>query len=235
MKKILTAAVFILLFAGMCSMNYLATGVVFKNQPSWYFINRASYKKMLHMAGVGFGFRALAGDIEYINFLQYYGDRNQIANNHKFLYGYIDNITDADPNFTFAYTFGSAILAFNLRRYDEAVKVIRKGLEYNPSIWQLRLYLGAILYKDKYGTKNYVKFLEEALQFNDHPAIIERLLGNIYETYKKPDEIVKYWVKTYRITKDKRTRDFAYGRIMFFLSEHKVSDPSMILKELENR
>jgi tetratricopeptide (TPR) repeat protein len=126
------------LIAGMCVLNATATKRVFATQPSWYFLTPHSYKKFGQILGVGFGFRALLADFEYISFLQYYGNRKNSAENFKKVYLYIQDITDADPHFTFAYTYGSAILAFNQQRYDEAVEIIKKGLEYNPAFWKLR-------------------------------------------------------------------------------------------------
>ncbi len=222
--------IFLSLLAGVIAANTAATGLLFKSQPSWYFLNLNSYKKMFHITGVSFGSRALLADFEYINFLQYYGDIDNRKEGFKKVFDYIKNITDADPHFTFAYTYGAAILAFNRQEYEKAIYLINKGLEYNPKIWQLRLYLGAILYKKggELDREKYVKFLEEALKFDDHPAMLERILGNIYETYKEPEFCVNYWLKVYEKTKDKDTRIWAYNRIMKILSSGNLKNPPAI-------
>ncbi|PKL91586.1 MAG: hypothetical protein CVV21_06060 [Candidatus Goldiibacteriota bacterium HGW-Goldbacteria-1] len=233
MKKYLLPVLIICLLAGSAFINEKATAKVFSNQPSWYFINPDSYRKFLHLGAAGFGVRSLAGDVEYINFLQYYGDRSQNVNRHKNLVTYIDDITDVDPYFSFAYTYGSSILAFNLNRVDEALKVIRKGLDFNPKIWQLRLYLGAILYKQENKESEYIKLLEDALRFEDHPAIVERILGNIYEQIKTPQFAAEYWAGIYIKTKDKKTRDFAYQRVEAIIKEGRLTNPSAVIKILE--
>jgi len=227
---LLKTAVIAGLFFCMAAANTVATRQLFASQPPWYFLNLNSYKKMLHITGVSFGSRALLADIEYINFLQYYGNIENRKERFRKVFDYLVNITDADPHFTFAYTFGSAILAFNREEYDKALYLINKGLEYNPKIWQLRLYLGAILYKQggKMDREKYVKFLEEALRFEDHPAMIERLLGNIYESYKDPDFSANYWAWVYNNTKDRDTRLWAYGRIMAIIKSGNLKDPSSI-------
>ena len=233
MKKILLPAIFICILAGSAFLNEKATEKVFNNQPSWYFINPDSYRKFLHLGAAGFGLRSLAGDIEYINFLQYYGDKSQNIDMHKNLVHYIDDITDVDPYFSFAYTFGSSILAFNLDRVDEALKIIRKGLDFNPKMWQLRLYLGAILFKQDNKESEYIKLLEDALRFEDHPAIVERILGNIYEQIKPPQFTAEYWAGIYKKTKDKNTREFAYSRVEAIIKEGRLTDPSAVIKILE--
>ncbi len=185
------------------------------------------------MLSVSFGFRSLASDLDYIAFLQYYGDLDNASSHYKDLYNYMDEITDADPNFTFAYTYGSAILAFNLKRYDEAIRLIKKGLAYNPEFWKLRFYLGAIIYRQKGDTVKYVGLLEEAVKFEDHPAVIERMLGSIYEITKTPDQAALYWARLYRKTKDKQSRNLAFSRIQFIIREGKLKNPQAVIKASE--
>lgn len=232
-RKIPAALILAMLFAAMCLFNSAASSRLFKTQPSWYFLTPHSYRKFTHILAVGLGYRALLADFEYINFLQYYGDLGNSASRFNKLYGYIDDITDADPNFRFAYTYGSAILAFNLSRYDEAIAIIKKGLEYNPEFWRLRMYLAAITYKSVGDKAKYVKFLEDALQYRDHPAMLDRLLGNIYEEYRPPDECASYWLTVYRNTPDNYTRDFAYKRLMYFIKGGKLKDAGKLLKQIQ--
>ncbi|MCE5301130.1 MAG: tetratricopeptide repeat protein [Spirochaetia bacterium] len=209
--------------------------MVTSSQPRWYFLTPHSYGNFRHILGVSFGFRTLMADFDYISFLQYYGDKTQKADRYRKLYGYLDDITNADPNFTFAYTYGSAILAFNLERYDEAIKLINKGIEYNPSFWKLHFYLGAIIFKQKGETEKYIGLLEDALKFADHPAIIERLLGNIYETTRAPDFAALYWLKTAGNSKDGDTRGYAYKRLKAIVESGKLSDPEPILRQINGQ
>ncbi len=228
-KRLPAYLILIILVFLACFLNRTGTKYLFKTQPAWYFLNTHSYKKFMHILGVGFGVRPIIGDIEYISFLQYYGDRDNSQTAYKDLYNYITDITDIDPNFTFAYSYGSAILAWNLERYDEAITVIKKGIEFNPSFWKLRFYLGAIIYRQKGETMNYIKLLEEAMKFDDHPAMIERILGNIYMLYKTPDEAARYWVKIYKESKHKDSRDFAYETLRKIISEKKIQDIKSIM------
>jgi len=232
-KRLPAYLVLIMLFFLACFLNRAGTAYLFKTQPSWYFLNAHSYKKFMHILGAGFGSRPIIGDIEYISFLQYYGDKDNSQTKYKDLYKYINDITDIDPNFTFAYSYGSAILAWNLFRYDEAVAVIRKGIEFNPTFWKLRLYLGAIIYRQKGDTVNYIKLLEEAMRFEDHPAMIERILGNIYMLYKTPDEAAAYWVKIYKESKHQDSRDFAYRTLQKMIQEQKIKDIKSIMDMLK--
>ena len=219
--------------AAACIMNNQASRRVIKSQPDWYFLSLHAYKNFPQLFSVSFGFRSLAADMDYIQFLQYYGDIENSGTRYRDLYKYIDNITDTDPNFTFAYTYGAAILAFNLNRYEEAIDLIKKGLKYNPEFWKLRFYLGAIIYKQKGDTLKYTGLLEEAIKFEDHPAIIERMLGSIYEISKTPDQAAMYWVKMYKATKDKQSRNLAFIRIQAIIKQGKLKDSQAIVRAAE--
>ena len=66
--------------------------------------------------------------------------------------------------------------------------------------------MGAILFKQDNKEGEYIKLLEDALKFEDHPAIVERILGNIYEQIKTPQFTAEYWAEIYTKTKDKKTK-----------------------------
>ncbi len=219
-------------FAIMCVMNFVATNDLTKTQPAWYFLSRHSYGNFGQIAAVSFGYRPLLADVDYISMLQYYGDPSGSADGHKAMLGYLKAITDAEPDFTFAYTYGAAILAFNLKRYDEAISVIQKGISFNPSFWKLRFYMGAIIYSKKGDTLKLTGVLEEALKFSDHPAIIERMLGNIYEISRTPDEAALYWLNTLKTTKDAETRKYSEERLKNIIAAGRLKYPEAILKRL---
>ncbi len=238
MKGIKAAAMLlsaVLLFAASCLINNRLTEKIFESQPSWYFLTPNSYNKFSHILGVGFGYRSLLADFEYISFLQYYGNFENRKTGYSELYKYIDSITDADPHFTFAYIYGSAILGFNVERHDEAIRIIEKGLKFNPKIWRLRLYLGALTFSRLGDKESYVRFLEEALKFDDHPQMIETLLGNIYAQYKEPDEVALYWAGIYKNSKHADSRKWAEEKIVEMLGQGSLKNPQKVLEYLEGR
>jgi tetratricopeptide (TPR) repeat protein len=219
-------------FALMCVMNFFATKELKSSEPKWYFLSAHSYTKFSQIAAVSFGYRALLADAEYINMLQYYGSSKAAGGAHKDLLSYINAITDAEPDFTFAYTYGAAILAFNLKRYDEAVEVIKKGISYNPTFWKLRFYLGAIIYSRKGDTLKLTGLLEQAAGFSDHPAVVDRMLGKIYEVSKTPDFAARYWLKLLKTTNDTETKKYSAERLKLIIAAGKLKSPALILNNL---
>jgi len=237
MQRAVTAVfsvlIIVLLLITLVMTNRRAFETLRQNQPDWYFLNLNSYKKFDQVLAVSFGYRAFLSDIYYISFLQYYGDRRNLKNRFRDLPRYLNDITDADPGFEFAYQYGAAILGFNMKRYDDAMQLINKGIEFNPKMWRLREYAGAIAYQQQGNEEKYIQFLESALRYSDRPAIIERILGNIYEKTKTPDEAAAYWVLMLAESKHTDTTDHAAARLKAIIESGKLENPEKFLKRIE--
>jgi len=88
-------------------------------------------------------FDALAADVYWIGALQHYGgDRLSQTKQRKYeqLYPLLDLTTALDPYFTIAYRFGAIFLSEAYPggpgRPDQAIALLRKGMEAQPAKWQ---------------------------------------------------------------------------------------------------
>ena len=88
-------------------------------------------------------FDALAADVYWIRALQHYGgDRLSQTKQRKYeqLYPLLDLTTALDPYFTIAYRFGAIFLSEAYPggpgRPDQAIALLRKGMEAQPAKWQ---------------------------------------------------------------------------------------------------
>jgi tetratricopeptide (TPR) repeat protein len=103
-------------------------------------------------------FNGLIADWYWMRSLQYVG-RKVIARGEKFqlddlsalnlklLYPLLDTATTLDPQFIAVYEYGGVVLpAIN---DDDAIKLLKKGIENNPSEWRLFHHLGYIYWQRK--------------------------------------------------------------------------------------
>jgi hypothetical protein len=99
------------------------------------------------------GFEKLASDIYWLAFIQYCGDpSNQRGKNYSHAYEYVDLITGLDPFFTKPYWFGCWAIGYWQKRPDLALKILERGMQFNPESWELP-YLAGIneyLFDHKY-------------------------------------------------------------------------------------
>lgn len=152
------------------------------------------------------GFNGFVADWYWMRSLQYVG--NKIVNHPgeielddlgpldmRLLYPLLDTATTLDPKFMAAYEYGAVVLpAIN---EEDAIKLIKKGIEHNPDSWRLYQYLGYIYWKrgdykqasESYGiganvagAPNWMREMS-ARMFSEggEPAIAREIYTRIYE------------------------------------------------------
>ena len=134
----------------------------------WLEINRppadpAMEEESLYVTGaatrrMSLSFNGLIADWYWMRSLQYVGrkilaqeDKVQLNNlaslNMKLLYPLLDTATTLDPQFIPVYEYGGVVLPeINA---DDAIKLLRKGIENNPAEWRLYYHLAYIYWQRK--------------------------------------------------------------------------------------
>jgi tetratricopeptide (TPR) repeat protein len=126
-------------------------------------VDAKSEEEKLYVTGkaarrMSLGFNGLIADWYWMRSLQYVG-RKIIAQGEKFqfndlgtldlklLYPLLDTATTLDPQFIPVYEYGAVVLpAIN---DEDAIKLLKKGIENNPSEWRLFHHLGYIYWQRK--------------------------------------------------------------------------------------
>jgi tetratricopeptide (TPR) repeat protein len=98
-------------------------------------------------------FHALMADVYWIRTVQHYGGTKLSTDANKqydILYPLLDMTTTLDPYFDQAYKFGSVFLAeeypSGAGRPDQAIAILRKGVQAQPDKWELAQELGFVYY-----------------------------------------------------------------------------------------
>ena len=115
-----------------------------------------------------------------MNVVQYIGDKENASNQYSKFYSMAKEIVSIDPNFTYMYLAGSAIMMWDTKQVDEAVEFVQEGIKNNPTYWPLNLYLAAFTYSKANKFRHLVSTIETAVKMDGHPPMLERILGNLY-------------------------------------------------------
>ena len=113
----------------------------------------------------------LMADIYWTRVVQYYGNKHVRGQaNLDLLWPLLDVTTTLDPNLIVAYRFGAMFLSqappTGAGRPDQAVELIRRGIQANPEYWRLYEDLGFVYYFD---LKDYQKASEAFLEGSKNP------------------------------------------------------------------
>ncbi len=210
----------------------LVTGVNLLHQNTFYQNNYKSFpfaaaKKdpfYAFLASVS-GFRILVADILWMDAVQYIGDLENAKEQYKQLYPKTRDIITLDPNFTYPYIAVSGILFFSMNEKDKAIELIKYGIEQNPKYWQLNLYLAAYTYAKADNIKMAIHNVESAIKQENHPPLLERILGSMYLKLSEKDrankkfwtgKAVSLWLDMYEHPSEPENRKYAESHLKEF-------------------
>jgi tetratricopeptide (TPR) repeat protein len=93
------------------------------------------------------------------------------------------------------YTLGAAVLAFHVKRMDEAVRLLQKGILSNPNDARLKLMLASLVYQNAEQYEEVIRFLKLQIQRGDAPTMLVNILANTYEKVGRLQEAIELWQK----------------------------------------
>jgi len=114
------------------SRPYLHTNLYL---PSGKFVQQASL-----------GYHELASDMVWFQAVQYYGGFAMSQHDLAYFGGLIDITTELDPHFAFPYIFGAVVMAQDLGDLDRGIHLLRRGMQENPSMYELPFEIGFLYY-----------------------------------------------------------------------------------------
>jgi tetratricopeptide (TPR) repeat protein len=143
------------------------------------------------------GLRLLASHIFWIKVLVYYGDAENSLDHYSQIYPYCSLATDLNPYYIPSYQFGASVLAFHVKRVEEAVKLLQKGIEANPrsKVAPLVVLLAAIGYQNVEKYDQVIPRLEALINSGNAPRMMVNILANIYKKVGRYDDAIALWRK----------------------------------------
>ena len=85
-------------------------------------------------------------------------------------------------------------MGLKIDRPGEALELLKEGIYYNPTYWRYRLYVGAIVYKQKGRFDAMIALLEDATKYPDCPTLIKSVLANIHKERKNYARALEIWI-----------------------------------------
>ena len=199
--------------------------------------------KPIDFAGYLLGMRRIFADITWIQTLQYYGgtgsddmvseeeykkyatdkSRKGEYGRYSHLLKFCKKTVGFDPYFKYVYLFGSASLAWNLNRYDEALDLLNEGIQYNPTYYPFHLYAAAIVYSKEGNAEKMIENLETAVRYKDCPFEVKLILGNFYMKNGRYEKSADIWLDVYKTDPDAKNRARVKEKLIKLIEQKKLS------------
>ncbi len=175
------------------------------------------------------GFRNLAADWLWIDFIQYFGDLPlRLRFGYEQSSEYLDPITDLDPLFTQPYLYGTIAFAWKQGKPREAVQLLEKGLSSmnpNSNPFGYRLWYQVALLQFLWignieaaqvalnQTADWIETIPEAERQPQgvllNPASLRSLAGRIEESPRSAQVRFDIWVQVWRELRDPEAKQLA--------------------------
>lgn len=139
------------------------------------------------------GLRLPASHLFWIQTLQYYGDYDNARDGYRLFYDYCRLTAELDPHFIKPYELGTAVLAFQVGRPQEAVELLRYGIALNPQVMRLKLLLAAVGYLNADRLDTVVPLLEDLVRSGDAPPMMVNILANTYQKLGRRQDAIRLW------------------------------------------
>jgi tetratricopeptide (TPR) repeat protein len=145
---------------------------------------------------VSLGQRLLLSDFYWLKLVQYIGE-NYLGQGQRWeaLYPLADLVTDLDPRHGYAYQISGSNLAGLARRYDEAERILQKGMKNLPDRWSLYFVhaVNKFLYEGDFATA--ARYARQAAEISKRPhlallAANLSLVANQDEEYQSAEQFL---------------------------------------------
>ena len=132
------------------------------------------YPSGLLVRQASLGYESAASDVAWLRGIQYYGEHRLTDQKYEMIGHVMSIVTDLDPRFLQPYVFGALVLAQELKRTDEGLALLDKGMHANPESWQLAFETGFIHYVCRHDYESAARYFVRASRLPDHPDYVDR-------------------------------------------------------------
>ncbi len=230
-KKILTIVTGILLL----SITLYSRNKLESYKGSSFALERITMRPAGFFKALSLNHELSLADLLWLRSLQVFLGRFLNSSETHLFYGYLDIITNLDPEFKIAYILGSISLSVFCYNGELSNRILFKGFTKFKNNWQIPFLIG---YNFFYELGNYIegaKYMNIASRVPGAPNWLAFLSARLYSTGGEPENAVELLRRLYEITEDKKTRALIHNRLMAAIQEMHIQKIEKAIKEYERK
>ena len=131
-------------------------------------------------------------------------------------------ITTLDPQYAYAYYVGGNVLGDLANRPDLSIRLLEKGVQANPAVWNIPFLLGYNYYFLVGDPAKGAEYIMKAASLPDGPAYLPGLATRMASEAWSPDTALAFLEARLLETQDPQTREFLANRMKEVIIERDV-------------
>jgi tetratricopeptide (TPR) repeat protein len=159
------------------------------------------------------GYHHLGADILWLRLLQVVGKKRNSADEYEWMYHALDVLTTLDPQYAYAYYAGGVILGDLANRTDLSNRLLEKGVNANPEVWNIPFLLGYNHYFLLGDPAKGAEYIMKAASLPDGPSYLPGLATRMAAEAGSPDTALAFLEARLRETQDPEMREVLANRM----------------------
>ena len=159
------------------------------------------------------GYHHLGADILWLRLVQVMGKKRNSADEYEWMYHALDVITTLDPQYAYAYYAGGVILGDIANRTDLSTRLLEKGVNANPDVWNIPFLLGYNYYFLLGEPAKGAEYIMQAARLPDGPSYLPGLATRMAAEAGSPDTALAFLEARLRETQDPEMREVLANRM----------------------
>ena len=172
-----------------------------------------------YMKIASLGYRQLLADLLWIQAIQVMGEKKVSDSNGRWLYRALDIVTTLDPQFVRAYEAGGLALTTLVVLPDESNRLMKKGMQHNPTEWKLPFLIGINYYYELYDDAKAADYVSQASRLPNAPSSLATLAANLYVSAHSPQQAVNLLAAMYQEARDESAKKLLEIRLKIVMIE----------------
>ena len=165
------------------------------------------------------GYHHVGADILWLRLVQVVGKKRNSADEYEWMYHALDVITTLDPQYAYAYYAGGVILGDLANRTDLSNRLLEKGVNANPDVWNIPFLLGYNYYFLLGDPAKGAEYIMEAARLPDGPSYLPGLATRMAAEAGSPDTALAFLEARLRETQDLEMREVLANRMKVVIIE----------------
>ena len=168
------------------------------------------------------GYQHVGADLLWLQLLQVIGKKKNTADEYEWIYHALDVITTLDPQYDYAYYVGGVVLTNLANRTDLSNRLLEKGFESNPTVWNLPFLLGYNHYFILGDAARGAEYMAAAAKLPGGPSYLPGLASRMYAEASSPEVALQLLRALWLQTQDQEMRQVLENRAKEIIIERDI-------------